>query len=167
MGAVMARPIRIQYPGALYHVMARGNRRQPVFGDDQDRNLFLNALGEAFVDKLERYLGAAMRGRRRESHSGQAKTAHDEAAAAAALAAALKVLGLERAGLAQRPKGSPEKAVLAWWLRQRTTVGLRWLSDRLGMGHLTRVSQAISQVRHRPTIAQQRIKRRLAKAARA
>ncbi len=30
----MARPIRIQYPGALYHVMARGNRGQEIFRDD-------------------------------------------------------------------------------------------------------------------------------------
>ena len=30
----MARPIRIQYPGAVYHVMARGNRGQEIFQDD-------------------------------------------------------------------------------------------------------------------------------------
>ena len=43
----MARPLRIQYPGAVYHAMARGNQGQPVFRDDQDRGRFLETLGEA------------------------------------------------------------------------------------------------------------------------
>ena len=43
----MARSIRIQYPGAFYHVMARGNRREAIFLDDDDRRFFLTALGEA------------------------------------------------------------------------------------------------------------------------
>ena len=121
--------------------------------------------GENFLEKLEGYLDGAVNGRRRESLSGEAKAAHDEAAAAAALAAALKVLGLAQAELVQMPKGSPEKGVLAWWLRQRTTVSLRWLSERLRMGHLTRASQAISQVARRPTRVQERLRRRLARTA--
>jgi REP element-mobilizing transposase RayT len=43
----MARPIRIQYPGAVYHVMARGSHGQEIFQDDQDRQRFLETLGEA------------------------------------------------------------------------------------------------------------------------
>jgi putative transposase len=43
----MPRSIRIQYPGAFYHVMARGNRREKIFKDDDDRRFFLQALGEA------------------------------------------------------------------------------------------------------------------------
>ena len=43
----MARPLRIQYPGAVYHVMARGSRGQPVFNDDLDRQRFLETLGES------------------------------------------------------------------------------------------------------------------------
>jgi hypothetical protein len=43
----MARPLRIQYPGAIYHVMARGNQGRPIFADDLDRKLFLQTLGEA------------------------------------------------------------------------------------------------------------------------
>jgi putative transposase len=42
----MARKLRIQYPGAIYHVMNRGDRREPVFADDQDRQRFLETLGE-------------------------------------------------------------------------------------------------------------------------
>lgn len=43
----MARSIRIEYPGAFYHVMARGNRREKIFLDDDDRRFFLHTLGEA------------------------------------------------------------------------------------------------------------------------
>ncbi len=40
----MARPLRIQYPGALYHVTNRGNDRKRIFKDDADRRMFLQIL---------------------------------------------------------------------------------------------------------------------------
>ena len=43
----MARQIRIEYEGAMYHVMARGNRRERIFVDDEDRQIFLKTIGEA------------------------------------------------------------------------------------------------------------------------
>jgi putative transposase len=43
----MARKLRVQYPGAIYHVMNRGDRREPIFKDDADRERFLFTLGEA------------------------------------------------------------------------------------------------------------------------
>lgn len=42
----MARPLRIEYPGALYHVTARGDRQEAIFDDDQDRQTLLKLLGE-------------------------------------------------------------------------------------------------------------------------
>ncbi len=42
----MARSIRLEYAGASYHVMARGNRRGPIFLDDDDRRFFLACLSE-------------------------------------------------------------------------------------------------------------------------
>ena len=42
--SVMVRPLRIQYPGAAYHVMARGNQGQAIFRDDRDRARFLETL---------------------------------------------------------------------------------------------------------------------------
>ncbi|HAV64485.1 MAG TPA: addiction module toxin RelE, partial [Verrucomicrobiales bacterium] len=33
----MARKLRVEYPGAIYHVLSRGDRREPIFKDDQDR----------------------------------------------------------------------------------------------------------------------------------
>ncbi|MEY5011076.1 MAG: hypothetical protein RLZZ253_2215 [Verrucomicrobiota bacterium] len=43
----MARSIRIEFPGAFYHVMARGNRRETIFHDEEDRRFFLSTLSEA------------------------------------------------------------------------------------------------------------------------
>jgi REP element-mobilizing transposase RayT len=43
----MARSIRIQSSGAYYHVMARGNRREDIFHDDDDRRFFLHTLSQA------------------------------------------------------------------------------------------------------------------------
>ena len=40
----MARPIRIEYPGAVYHVTSRGNAGNKIFSDDQDREIFLPIL---------------------------------------------------------------------------------------------------------------------------
>jgi putative transposase len=42
----MARPLRIEFPGALYHVTARGDRQEAIFLDDHDRAGFLALLGE-------------------------------------------------------------------------------------------------------------------------
>jgi REP element-mobilizing transposase RayT len=43
----MARKLRVEYPGALYHLLSRGNHREPIFKDDQDRRHFVEALAEA------------------------------------------------------------------------------------------------------------------------
>ena len=43
----MARPLRPEFPGAVYHLTSRGNARQPVFLDDADREAFLATLAEA------------------------------------------------------------------------------------------------------------------------
>ena len=40
----MPRPPRIEYPGALYHVTSRGNKKETIFKTDEDRLLFLNFL---------------------------------------------------------------------------------------------------------------------------
>lgn len=40
----MARPLRINYAGAFYHVTCRGNERKSIFADNQDRSIFLDKL---------------------------------------------------------------------------------------------------------------------------
>src|ERR1035438_3435462 len=43
----MPRAMRVEYPGAIYHVMDRGDRREDIFVDDVDRQDFLKTLAEA------------------------------------------------------------------------------------------------------------------------
>ena len=43
----MARKPRVEYEGAIYHVMSRGDRRETIYRDDADRRYFLKTLGEA------------------------------------------------------------------------------------------------------------------------
>jgi len=40
----MTRPLRIEYPGAVYHITSRGNEKKAVFKDDQDCKIFLDTL---------------------------------------------------------------------------------------------------------------------------
>jgi putative transposase len=52
----MARPLRIQFPGALYHVTSRGNHQQRIFADDIDRQAFLSTVARG----LERFGAMAL-----------------------------------------------------------------------------------------------------------
>ena len=45
----MSRPIRLEFPGAIYHVTTRGSDGEDVFLDEQDRTLFLQVLGEVVL----------------------------------------------------------------------------------------------------------------------
>ena len=49
----MSRPLRIEFPGALYHVTSRGDRREAIYRDDGDRRLHLAVIGQA----MERFDG--------------------------------------------------------------------------------------------------------------
>ena len=42
----MARAWRIEYEGALYHVLSRGNEKRNIVTNDDDRRLFLTTVGE-------------------------------------------------------------------------------------------------------------------------
>ena len=53
----MARPLRIEFPGALYHVTARGNARQDIFLDDEDRDLFLSSKRQGHAVRRGRPCG--------------------------------------------------------------------------------------------------------------
>jgi len=50
----MSRPLRIEFPGALYHVTARGDRREDIFVDDADRARLLTVVAQG----LERFNAA-------------------------------------------------------------------------------------------------------------
>ena len=50
----MARPLRLEYPGALYRVTSRGDRQETIFDDDQDRTGFLNILSQVVASYRSR-----------------------------------------------------------------------------------------------------------------
>jgi hypothetical protein len=45
----MARALRLEFPGALYHVTARGNRREAIFEDDADYQTILLGQNPRFL----------------------------------------------------------------------------------------------------------------------
>ena len=45
----MTRPLRIEYPGAYYHITSRGNERKNIFKDKKDRDKFLSYLKSAHL----------------------------------------------------------------------------------------------------------------------
>lgn len=45
----MARPLRVQFSGAFYHVTSRGNEKRDIFYDEHDREMFLENFGEVCV----------------------------------------------------------------------------------------------------------------------
>ena len=47
----MTRPLRLEYPGAVYHVTSRGNARQAIVADDRDRTQVLTLLAHV----IDRY----------------------------------------------------------------------------------------------------------------
>jgi REP element-mobilizing transposase RayT len=50
--AVMSRPLRIEFPGAVYHVTSRGDRREPIYVDDEDREAHLAVIARA-MDRFD------------------------------------------------------------------------------------------------------------------
>ncbi|WP_428355720.1 transposase [Methyloprofundus sp.] len=46
----MARPLRIEFPNALYHITSRGDRRENIYDDDTDRTVFLETLAKVVSD---------------------------------------------------------------------------------------------------------------------
>jgi REP element-mobilizing transposase RayT len=42
----MSRPLRLEFAGALYHVTSRGDRREAIYEDDEDRRRFLEVMGQ-------------------------------------------------------------------------------------------------------------------------
>ena len=99
--------------------------------------------GELFRDQLVEMI----RGKS-DNLRGQQRTAHDEMEAERLLKQALDALGLEEPELQAMKSTRPEKQVIAWLLKKQTTVTVVWLADRLGMGHRTSASRAISEIEH-------------------
>ena len=112
----------MEYEGALYHVMDRGNRLEAIFCDDRDRKVFLKTLGEA------------------SERCGWRVHCY------------VLLLEMSAADLLKQPKGSAEKIAMASVARQRTSVTNAWLAERLSMGAASRVSRYCGEAAERSTI---------------
>src|SRR5260221_10194041 len=114
----MARKIRIEYPGAIYHVMNRGDRREAIFKDVEDQDLGEEwksirrgwCLGEeAFRDELL----AQISGRMGEHHYGTERKGSAEERAERIVIEELRKSGWAREELSKRAKGDPVKLAVA------------------------------------------------------
>jgi len=56
----MPRKARIDAPGALHHIIVRGIERRRIFSDDQDRDNFIERMGDIVTDTKTFYFGWAL-----------------------------------------------------------------------------------------------------------
>jgi REP element-mobilizing transposase RayT len=149
----MARKSRAQYPGAAYHVMNRGDRREPILRDAADRRTFLDTLGQAcaktgwqvhawclmpnhfhlVVETPRANLVAGMKWLL-GTYGGDERRETDEARAERLSAEELRRRKWGPETLARRRKGDLEKVKVARRLRRATPMTLHWIAQRLRMG---------------------------------
>src|SRR5882724_8951754 len=119
----VARKLRVQYPGAIYHLINRGDQREPIFKDDADRTRFLETLGQCCT-KTEWQV-----------HAWCLMNNH------------FHLVNWTESELRRRRKGDPKKVRIARRLREKTTMTLKWIAGELYMGAWTHVSNLLSQAR--------------------
>jgi len=191
---MMPRKRRVEYAGALYHVMSRGDRREDIFLDDVDRHDFIKTLAESCqktswqvhayclmrnhyhlvletpnanlvagmawlqstytirLNHRHKLFGHVFSGRYQaqlvegsgngylktacvgEHHSGELRRATAEAKAERIVAEELSRLGWQASDLATRRKSDPGKLKLAVRLRTETTLSIKAIAKRIGLG---------------------------------
>ena len=118
----MARQLRVQYPGAIYHVMNRGDRRRPIFKDEPG--------GVEMKEQLLEQMGRGVGGH----HGGEAKRETVEQKAESIVVAELRKRRWTEGELANRRKTDAAKVKIARRLRGETVMTLDWIAQRLQMG---------------------------------
>src|SRR5688572_18138773 len=156
----MARKLRIQYEGAVYHVMSRGDRREPVFKDDHDRKTFLETLAQCCArTQWEVYRcislcdGDGLRGKRfrkellaelaggvGREHYGEERW---ESEVERVVREELRRAGWAEAQLGSTAKGHKLKVRLAVRLRRDTMMPYEWIAARLQMGSRSNASNLV------------------------
>jgi REP element-mobilizing transposase RayT len=137
----MARQVRIQFEGAVYHVMARGDRRESIIGGDKDRRMFIETVSEAcektgwLVDAwvlMSNHYHLVLR-------TPQAN-----------LVAGMRWLQntyTRRFNVRNQllPGSDPRKVAIAGSIHQSTTTPQGWTAERLQMKSAANVSQQLSR----------------------
>jgi REP element-mobilizing transposase RayT len=103
--------------------------------------------GETFRDYLLELVEDVLKGKQKDSFSGEAARTHDEKGAEKWLEYGLKALNVKKEELPNLRKNAPEKAATAWLIRTRSTASNRWISKQLVMGHPSNVSAFMKKVR--------------------
>ncbi|MHC5036742.1 MAG: hypothetical protein ACYTHM_05465 [Planctomycetota bacterium] len=119
--------------------------------------------GETFRTFLSGLLERVMEGKQRDSFSGESANLHDEIGAEKWLSHGLMVLGVNPEDLPTLKLCAPEKAVIAWLIRTRTTVRNRWIAERLVMGYPGNVSAYVKKAREANTGLLLELRRKLEK----
>jgi hypothetical protein len=116
---------------------------------------------EAFRDQMSALASDIVRGRKRESYSGEEVRRYDETAARELLTRGLEVLGMDLASTRLLRHSDPRKQALAWLIKGKSMVGDCWITKQLEMGHPSNVSRAVNVFRNKNKRKIQNLKRQL------
>lgn len=114
----MPRKLRVEYEVAIYHLMNRRDRREPILLDEADRESFLQTLGEELKQS-------------------------DEQRAERLLGEMLGAAGWRNEDSKHWPKRDIRKARMAARMRSATVMNLKWMAKRLEMGHWRTAANAL------------------------
>jgi hypothetical protein len=129
--------LRVEYEGAIYHVINRGDRREVIVLDDEDRPLFLKTLAEACAKTEWQAHAYCLIGDEIKESAKKAERIVSEA---------LRKLRWTEKDLEERRKGDVQKVRMARRLRRETTVTWKWIAERLRMGTWTHVANRLSHM---------------------
>ena len=159
----MARKLRLEYAGAIYHVMNRGDRREPIFQDDPDRKRFVETLAECcaktgwrvhayvlmpnhfhlvmttpqpnLVAGMKWFLGTyTARLNRRHKLVGRLFSGRYKSLVVDGTGNGYLKTVWTKEQLRERPKGDEAKVKLAGRLRAETVQTVEWVAKRLHLG---------------------------------
>jgi len=102
---------------------------------------------ETFKEKLLKLADHVLKGKNRSSFSGETKRMHNERSAEQWVQKAYKIIDMNDSKLLEMKKSDSRKQVIAWLLKEKTSVSNTWIADRLRMGHYTAVNNAVYSVR--------------------
>jgi hypothetical protein len=124
---LMPRQLRVEYPGAIYHLLSRGHRKQDIC-------LQIEASAPGLVPCQRAMQGEAHRmgPQLGEHHSGQWRQECAEAKGERIIAGELKGLKWKEEDLNKQSKGDPARLATAAGLRRESTLTIRQIAQRLG-----------------------------------
>jgi len=168
----MARKLRVQYAGAIYQAINRGDRREDIFAG---RRVFAQGMEARRLENASEEFAHMEQGRcqgdddfRRELlaqvsqppsaiHYGEAIQEAAEIRAERLLAEALARMGWSEIDLPGRRKGDPGKVRLALLLRANTTMPLAWIANRFQIGARGYLTWLFQQQRNNKSATTDRI----------